>query len=537
VPTVAEVFALALQHHQAGRLVQAEHLYRQILQADPLEAGAHFNLGVMRLHQQRYQEAAGHYRQVLQINPDHAEAHYNLGFVLQRQGKLTNATECYRQTLMLKPDHVDARNNLGIATMELGALDEAEDCFRRVLKVKPNHVDAQNNIGIVVMKQGRLREAEDCYRLALRLAPDLIDALNGLAVTLYKQGKFDGLQACYDQILRQDPRHADTHLNRAMNWLLHGDWGKGWPEYQWRWLTKGMAHPTFRQPRWDGSPLAGRTLLLVGEQGLGDTLQFVRFVPMLREVCGRVILQCQKPLKPLLSIVLERDVYAHGEALPPFDAYAPLLSLPGIMKVSEATIPAEAPYLHANHELVKRWSKKCAEYRGRGAESETSSTSHSALRTPHFLIGIAWQGTPTSGYDRQRSIPLAMFERLSKVEGVRLVSLQKGAGTEQLRIGNSTIFAPSIDEAPGPFMDSAAIIKNLDLVISADTAVAHLVGALGASVWLALPLVPDWRWMLGREDGPWYPSMRLFRQRRLDDWEEVFGRMAAELSNAGERRT
>jgi tetratricopeptide (TPR) repeat protein len=529
VATVADVFSLALQHHHAGEHAHAERLYRQILQGNPIHTGAHFNLGVLLLHQHRYNEAAEHYRQVLHADPKNAEAHYHLGFVLQKQGKLDAASACYRETLRIKPGHVDALNNLGIATMGQRRFDEATECFREVLRVQPQHVDALNNLGMVSLEQGRLDDAEACYRQALRLAPDLVDAHNGLGVTLAKQGRFEEVLAYYDRALRLDPGHAETHLNRAMLWLLQGNWTAGWPEYEWRWQTKTFTRPTFRQPHWDGSPLAGRTLLLIAEQGLGDTLQFVRYVPMLRQTGGRVILQCQKSLVRLLISYLGSDVVAQGTPPPPFDVYCPLLSLPGILGVTPTNVPAPIPYLQSTSGV------RCPVS---GVKSPISDFGHRTPDTGHILkIGIAWQGRPTFGYDRQRSVPLKHFLRLAQ-DRAQLISLQKGPGVEQLsslravgelKEGALIDFGDRLDNSSGPFMDTAAIIESLDLVICSDSGVAHLAGALGANVWVALPLVPDWRWQLEREDNPWYPTMRLFRQRRLDDWNEVFERIAGEL--------
>ena len=273
--------------------------------------------------------------------------------------------------------------------------------------------------------------------------------------------------------------------------------------------------PELSQPRWNGSDLEGRAILVYSEQGLGDTIQFIRYAPLVEQRGGKVLFECQPALMPLLANAQGIDtLLPRGGTLPSFDVQAPLLSLPGIVGTRPDTVPAAVPYLQANDKLVGRWRKELEPLRG-------------------FKIGITWQGSPTQGYDRLRSVPLTHLATLAAVPGVHLISLQKRIGTDQLRSmagGFSVVdFGSRLDEESGAFMDTAAIMMNLDLVISSDTAVPHLAGALGVPVWLALPWVPDWRWLLEREDSPWYPTMRLFRQPRFGNWDGVFERMAEEL--------
>ena len=269
--------------------------------------------------------------------------------------------------------------------------------------------------------------------------------------------------------------------------------------------------------------LPGDTLLVLAEQGLGDTIQFIRYVPLIPTDGRKIIVRCQPSLVPLLSESLAKeDLIAEGSPLPAFDVYVPLLSLPGIMGTLPSSVPANVPYLCAAPKLVEHWRKELA-------KSEVIAPEMGRV----FRIGIAWQGSPTFPGDRQRSIPLVQFAPLAKIEGVRLISLQKGHGTEQLNQLNGEFaihdFGPGVDESSGAFMDTAAIIKNLDLVIASDTAVAHLAGALGVQVWVALAFVPDWRWLLQCEDTPWYPSMRLFRQIRRGQWEGVIDSLAKQV--------
>jgi hypothetical protein len=332
--------------------------------------------------------------------------------------------------------------------------------------------------------------------------------------------------------------------------LLLGDFEHGWTDFDLRLTQPGIDRHDFVQPLWDGSALKGRTILLYAEQGLGDTLQFIRYAPLVKQGDATVIVECQPNLVPLLRSFAGIDhLLARGSTPPPFDVHAPLLSVPVIFRTSLETIPQTVPYLRANSHLVEQWRRELRMCDVRSVTFDVRSpASNPAHRTSYvalpFKIGIAWQGNPAYRDDCQRSIPLVHFERLSKVNGVRLISLQRGPGAEQLPVvscqlsdnrqlttDNSFVLdlATRLDEKSGAFMDTASLMMSLDLVISSDTAVGHLAGALGVPVWVALPLVPDWRWRLEREESQWYPTMRLFRQTRRGQWVDVFDRIAEQL--------
>jgi len=541
VANVAEAFALAWKHYQAGDFAQAEQLYRHILKAapspddprlHPLYAQTHFNLGVVLGKQGKLDEAIAHYRQALRFNPDSVEAHNNLANALRQGGRVEEALAGYQQALRCRPDCAETYNNLGTALTELGRLDEAVPCFRDALRIDSNSAEAHSNLGEALKRLGQLDEAVASFHRALQLNPHLVEAHDCLGAALKHRGQYSEALASFERALRLNPDFGGARWNRALLWLLLGDFQRGWPEYEWRWTQPNFVRRHFSQPLWDGSALDGRTILLHAEQGLGDTLQFIRYVPLVRQRGGKVFVECQPSLLRLLANLPGVDhLLARGCPLPGFDVHAPLGSLPGILGTELATIPATVPYLHADSALVEHWKSRKSEVGSRKSE-HLHLTSDIRHRTSDFLVGIAWQGNPAYGHDRQRSIPLTHFARLARVEGIQLISLQKGPGTEQLPgqfpvldLGNG------LDEASGPFMDTAAVVMNLDLVISSDTAVPHLAGALGVPVWVALPLVPDWRWLLEREDNPWYPTMRLFRQTRYGEWDDVFERLTREVKS------
>jgi hypothetical protein len=368
-----------------------------------------------------------------------------------------------------------------------------------------------------VLKQGgRLEEAESSYHRVLELAPEYVNAHNNLGHALYEQGRYDEAGACFRRALELNPNHAEAHGNLSHLLLLKGDFEPGWREYEWRWKSRDLRPREFEQPRWDGGPLAGKTILLHAEQGLGDTIQFVRYATVVKSMGAEVLMECPLPLKSLLTSCSGIDrLIGFGEALPAFDVHAPLLSLPGIFKTTLETIPAKVSYLGADQSLVDSWRVKLAGVRG-------------------FRIGINWRGRVGVGSFVLRDVPLSCFAGLADLPGVRLISLQQGPGRQELEGADERVpimdLGANIDQEHGAFMDTAAIMSNLDLVITSDTSIPHLAGALGVPVWLALPFVPDWRWQLMREDSPWYPTMRLFRQKRARDWEWVFEEMMAVLA-------
>jgi tetratricopeptide (TPR) repeat protein len=499
-----------------GRYAEAVASYQQALALRPGFAEAYSNLGNTLSTLGRYDEAMIHCRQALRLRPDFAEAHNNLGNAYKALGELRRALACYQQALALKPDWVAGRINLGAALARLNNLDEAAAHYREALRLKPDCAEACFKLGSVSILQGKWDDASVAFQRALEHQPNQAKAYYGLGYALGEQGKLEEAASCFQQAVRLRPDDADAHWGLALSWLILGEFEQGWPEYEWRWRLNGWSPRQL--PTLSGmAPLAGRTILLYSEGGLGDTLQFVRYAAVVKQYGGRVIVGCQKSLLPLLASCPGIDrLVGTGSALPPFDLQAPLMSLPRILKTSRSSVPAEIPYLFPDASLQRKWLCRLKRYSG-------------------FKIGIAWQGNPRFNRDQQRSIPLVHFAPLAR-PGVCLISLQKNQGAEQLHAIADQFpvidLGDRLDKRSAAFMDTAAVMKNLDLVITSDTAIAHLGGALGVPVWVALSFVPEWRWLLQREDSPWYPTMRLFRQTVAGDWDGVFARMAQELANA-----
>ncbi|HEX4142116.1 MAG TPA: tetratricopeptide repeat protein [Pirellulales bacterium] len=514
-PTFAEGHNnLGIVLRSQGKLDQAEVHYRQSLALKPDYADAHNNLGNLLLSQGKLKQATACYTKALALRPGYAEAHNNLATALKDQGQLDKAAASYRQAIALRPNYAEAHNNLGSVLRELHQLDQAAASFEQAIALRPDLAEAHNNLGTSLAQRNQLDQATARYQQAIALRPDFAEAHNNLGMVLKDQGQLDQAAARYQLAISLRPDMGEAHLGLATCYLCQGDYERGWPALEGRRHIPGILPPT-NLPRWNGQELAGRSLLLLAEQGLGDTIHFVRYARLLKQRGARVVLACQRALGWLLSSLPDLDelfFYGSADELPHCDFYLPLLSAPGALGTTAATIPHDVPYLAADPALADSWRGELAGIEG-------------------FKIGIAWQGSPDYRFDCFRSIPLSELAPLARVPGVRLLSLQKGFGSEQLTTVDFPVIdlASRLDEAAGPFMDTAAVIGGLDLVVSANTAIAHLAGALGAPVWVALQFSPDWRWLRDREETPWYPSMRLFRQGAVNRWDEVFERMAARV--------
>ncbi|WP_454018004.1 tetratricopeptide repeat protein [Azospirillum sp. Marseille-Q6669] len=582
--TIIEALLAAIDHHQSGRLAEAATLYGRILEADPEQPDAAQLLGVLHAQTGRPADGARLLRRSLALRPDSAGGHSNLAGARQTMGDAAAAEAGYARALRLDPQLADAHTSRAAALRDLNRVPEATCSAQRALALLPASADALVNLAETALAGGRAAaaeraarraaalapespaarmmlgsacaaqkrwdEAEAAYRAALDLAPGYGAAWGNLGSLLAGQGRFDealaafaaaegcgfsGPSLCaarggallamarpvealadFDRVLEARPGDAGMRWNRGFARLLAGDCEGGWPEFDWR-RHDARAEPPWRrfvQPTWSGGDIAGRTILLYAEQGLGDTLQFVRYVPLVAERGARVILEVQPPLMSVLSGLpgVERLI-ARGHPLPDFDLECPLMSLPRAFGTKLDDLPAAVPYLRPDPQRAVAWSKRLADGAG-------------------LRVGLVWAGNPRFPGDALRSPRLAGLRPVLDVPGVRFFGLQKGPGREDLE---GVDMPPSFTDL-GPdiadFSDTAAIMANLDLVISSCTGPAHLAGALGVPVWVVLPLSPDWRWLLGREDSPWYPTARLFRQTRVGNWTEVAGRVADALRAA-----
>jgi tetratricopeptide (TPR) repeat protein len=510
------MFAEAVGRHQGGQFAEAEALYRAILAIHPAHAEAAYNLGVALQTQGRLQDAIGAYRRAIAVRPTFADAYANLGTALQDLGQIDESIAIYRHAISLRPDSALAACNLGVALRAKGQFEEAVAVFNRALLINPNDSAAYANLGAVLLDQGNAAAALDACRRAVAANPRMVIALCNLGATYKALNRLEEAEAVYRQALTLQPDFPEGHFCLAQILLMKGNLRAGWPEYEWRWRLREYGwlkalHGDIAQPRWTGEPLDGKTILIYAEQGMGDTLQFARFLPAVAARGGRIVLAVQAPLVRLLDGVAGCTVVALDQKLPPFETHIPLLSLPHLLDVSLDTIPAEIPYLRADPALVARWRARIG---GTGLK-----------------VGIVWAGNPSQRGDRFRSPGLRAMMPLFAVPGVDFVSLQVGAGRDDVAAtplpANVQDLAPQITD----FADTAAIVSSLDLLITSCTAPLHLAGALGTPVWGVIPFSPHFFWLLDRSDSPWYPTLRLYRQDRTGfDWSGVVNRVAVELT-------
>jgi Flp pilus assembly protein TadD len=430
---------------------------------------------------------------------------FSQALALHGEGRKAEARAAYLAILQANPDHPAALANFALLVKDEGNAELAQKLIGHALHLDPHYAEGWSNLGLMMNEAGRPEAAIEALQKALSLKPGLLDANRNLALALNEAGRLEESLLAYDKALSLAPKDAHLRWGRACLLLLMGDFSRGWEEYEARWNIDGAKPPQATGPEWNRETPAFACVLVHAEQGFGDTIQFLRFVFPLIERGHRVELRVQDKLVRLLGEVGGINISGFSSPLPKFDCQIPLLSLPRLL----GNPPTTSAYLSPEPELVKKWQPR--------------------LPQEGLKIGIAWQGTPNVAVDRGRSAPLAAFAPLFK-SGVKLISLQKHHGLEQLPDLPGIIdLGPEFDSGPDAFIDAAAVIASLDLVVSTDTAMAHLASALGHPVWLALKKVPEWRWGMTGEESPWYPSMRIFRQEISGDWGPVFAKMAHEL--------
>ncbi|HYZ21741.1 MAG TPA: tetratricopeptide repeat protein [Rhodopila sp.] len=491
------------------------------------DAAADFHTEAYHLHRQgQIADAVPLYCRALEADPGFQVAWSNLGLALLALRQADNALSCHRRALLLDPDSADAQNNLGMTLYAQGHLAEAENAFRAALRLDPSHANATLNLGTMQQLKDRPEAAEALFRQALALGVDPARGRANLALSLLEQVRPQDAEACCREALAADPSSPQARTNLSLALLMQGRLTEGWQEYEARWAVEALAGPTgvrvpvLPQPRWTGQQLNGEAVLLWAEQGFGDVLQFCRYAPMVARAGGRVVLVVPAALKRLMATLdgVAEVLSEHDGMLPPFDHHCPLLSLPHAFGTTLETIPAPAQYLSGD---PRPWADVLAGMSG-------------------LKVGLVWAGRSRTeqphavAIDRRRSMRLADMLPLLSVPGCSFISLQLGPPAAQLRQAPGLPLL-DVSERLADWADTAGLISGLDLVIAVDTAVAHLAGALGRPVWMLNRFDSCWRWFLDRDDTPWYPSMRLFRQTRRGDWTGVIQRAAAALAKEAQR--
>jgi tetratricopeptide (TPR) repeat protein len=435
---------------------------------------------------------------------------------LIRDNKLPEAVKVLEQELSSNPKNPDALHLMGIAAYQTGLFQSAINLIESAIRIRPQESGYYNDCGEAYRRTGNLGAAIARFRRALALDPGCLAAHNNLGSVLLEEGKIEQAITSFRHVLQTDPQNADAHYNLSLALLLTGNFTEGWKEYEWRWESaQRLTKRDFSAPLWDGSRQADRTVLIYCEQGLGDTLQFIRYIPSVQARVGNVIVECGKELTRLLKCIPGISLVERGQSASGFDLQLPILSLPRVFGATADNVPARIPYLFCESEIAEHWQNQVGTRKG-------------------FKVGIVWAGNKNHVNDHNRSCPFEALEPLFQIPGIQYFSLQKrDAQDSPLPDFNGSLIDCSREL--NDFADTAGLISALDLVISVDTAVVHLAGALAKPVWTLLPLVPDWRWMLGRNDSPWYPTMRLFRQSASMNWPPLINQVADELAAVRER--
>jgi tetratricopeptide (TPR) repeat protein len=495
------------------RLEDAIESYDRALASRPDYVEVLYNRGNALKELKRLDDAVESYDRAVSLWPHYAEAFSNRGAALEELGRLEDALKSYDRAVALRPDFAEALSNRGNSLKALGRYEEALESYDRALAAHPEQVEVLYNRGVALQESQRFADAIDSYNRALAVRPHQAEALCNRGVALQELQRFADALESYNQALAARPDYAEAQWNKALLLLLNGSFAEGWSGYEARRRMANWAPRRLEGAEWSGDYLTGKRLLLYAEQGLGDTIQFARYVPFAAARGARVILEVQPPLKSLLAGLSGVDVIlTKGDPLPPFDLHCPLLSLPLLFRTTRETIPAEVPYIHAATDRCHAWRRR--------------------LPRDAAVVGLVWSGNPESSKDRQRSIPFEKFAPLLAVPGVQFVSLQKDVRRTDARTLREQKKVIDLGADLQDFSDTAAVISQLDMVVTVDTAVAHLAGAMGKPVWVLLPYVPDFRWLLDCSDSPWYPSARLFRKSKVSDWDEVISRVKSELAMA-----
>jgi tetratricopeptide (TPR) repeat protein len=499
-----------------GRHEAALQAIEKLLAIAPGLAEAWLGRSNILFEARRYKEALSAAEKAIALRPSLAEAWHGRGNALNELRHHDEALAAYEKVLALNPNTAGAWYGRGNVLNELKRFEEALIAYDKALAFDPNFAQAWVGRGNVLNMLKRFDAALAAFARALALQANLAEAWIGRGNVLLELKRLDETLACYDRAIAIKPDFATAYFNRGRGRLLLGRYKEGWQDYEWRWQARDFLskRPDLKIPNWQGESLRGRHLLVYGEQGLGDIIQFVRYLPLLlHRECKISFLTSEKLARLVQHSIASLHIIESVHGVQEVDAQVALMSLPHFFKTDLSSVPNQVPYLKAEPRLEQAWKARI------GAHG--------------FKIGIAWQGNPVGAIDAGRSVPLKQFAPLSKIPDARLISLQKHVGLDQLADLPEGIkieaMGDEFDSGPDAFVDTAAVMNNLDLIITCDTSIAHLAGALGRPTWVALKQVPDWRWMLDREDTPWYPTMRLFRQNERDDWGDVFSNIEQSL--------
>ncbi|MFP6723681.1 MAG: tetratricopeptide repeat protein [Candidatus Poribacteria bacterium] len=515
---------LSLALKRQGKLAEAIDTYHKVLEIDSTDVGTYRNLGMVLAEQGELEEAINAYCKALEIDSTDAGTHNNFGIILKEQGKLEEAIDAYCKALEIAPGYADAYNNLGNVLQLQGNFEEAVVVYQKALEINPNDARTHNNLGVTKQKQKKLVEAIDAYYKALSITPGYADAYNNLGNVLQLQGNFEEAMVVYQKALEINSQFSEAHKNLGMLLLLTGEFEHGWKKYEWRWECHDFPseNRNFPQSAWDGTNLSGKSILVWTEQGIGDEIMFANMLDTLSQMEVKIIAECEERLVPLFQRSFPKIQFVSREPKPNpilldknIDYQVPIGSLAQWLRTDESQFPNKGPYLSASSEKVSQLRDKYEE-----------------LTNDKLLVGISWKSI-NHGIKKEKSTILENWTPILSQPDCFFVNLQYGDIKQEIgEYRSATGILIYMDQEINPLTnldDFAAQISALDLIISISNTTVHMSGALGKEVWTLLPYIPDWRWMLEREDTPWYPTMKLFRQNQINDWSNVFQQVSLAL--------
>ena len=551
----------AVAFHQAGQLSKAERLYQQVLadnprnadalhllgvvayqvgrheiavnlithaiEIDPQQVEAYNNLGIVFKEQKKLEKSIQTYHKAIEINPDHAEAHYNLGNAYQEQGKSEKSIQAYHKAIKIQPDYAEVYNNLGIVFKEQGKLEKSIQAYHKAIEIKPNYAEAYNNLGNAYQEQGKSEKSIQAYHKAIEIKPNYMQVYNNMGNAYQEQGELELAIQAYHKAIKIQPNFAEAHNNLGQILLLLGNFHQGWEEYEWRWQCRNSpaGERNFPQPLWNGSNLHGKSILVWTEQGIGDEIMFANLLDSLKKIGTNIIVECEKRLVPFFQRSFPEIQFAPRENPPnsrllnsDIDYQIPIGSLGQWLRTDEDSFKQNR----------QSYLTTCAE------QSEQIQKRYKSLADDNILVGISWKSIGIK--QRQtlsKSTALKDWTSILSQRGCHFINLQYGDTEPELEqfqaVTGLRIYHDQEIDPLQNLDDFAAQVSALDLVISTSNTTAHIAGALGKRVWTLLPYMPDWRWMLNRNDTLWYSCMRLFRQHTIGDWNDVFQRVGLAL--------
>ena len=513
-PFAWKVLAVVLK--QNGRISESLVASQKSVQLDSQDAEAHNNLGVTLKELGRLDEAETSYTQAIVLKHDYAEAHNNLGVILQKLGRLKEAETSYRQAITLKPDYAIVHNNMGVILQKLGRLKEAETSYRQAITLKPDLAEAHSNLGNTFKELRRLDEAETSYRQAIKLKPDYAIAHNNMGVMLHELGRLEEAEVSLRKAIELKPNYAEANLNIGLVLFSMSDYKNGLIQYEWRKkLPQNINNNNnIKGLEWQGENLNNKTILILSEQGIGDIIQFSRYIYLIeKEYSVNIIFKTYKRMSYLFSKSKFKIIF-NEDNIPKYDFYKHLMSLPKIYYEKTKTFPSQINFIPKDKKIALKWKERLNEIKG-------------------FKVGINWQGSKTNNSDHLRSIPLNYFNDLFNIEKINFISLQKGFGVEQIKNFKHKDklydFSKEVDNGENIFEDTIGILQNIDLVISIDTSLVHLSSTLGIKTFALLHFCPDWRWNLITKEFSWYDNLKIYRQEEINKWDSIFSLLKKDL--------